>query len=127
MCGEHKEEETTTTTMTSALRRSTRRKVTLLSEAMHARAEETSHRAIANAQEVSDKEDNSTNTITDVMSNVMGTMQMASNANAQSMNAGMTAMRQEMATLLAEVQASRQALAHNAMWGQPPAAPLAPQ
>jgi hypothetical protein len=54
-------------------------------------------------------------------------MQMASNANAQSMNAGMTAMRQEMATLRAEVQASRQALANNAMWGQPPPAQPAPQ
>ena len=58
---------------------------------------------ISNAQELSDEEDDSINTITDVMSNVMGTMQMASNANAQSMNAGMTAMRQEMATLRAEV------------------------
>merc|ERR1712194_847623 len=78
---------------------------------------------IANAQELEDEEDNSITTITDVMSNVIGTMQMASNANAQSMNAGMTAMQQEMATLLAEVQASRQALAHNAIRGQPPAAP----
>merc|ERR1712194_979009 len=82
---------------------------------------------IANAQELEDKEDDSINTITDVMSNVMGTMQMASNANAQSMNAGMTAMRQEMATMRAEVQASRQALANNAMWGQPPPAQPAPQ
>ena len=82
---------------------------------------------IANAQKLSDKEDGSINTIRDAMSNVMGTMQMASNTNAQSMNAGMTAMRQEMATLHAEVQASRQALAHNAMWGQPPAGPHAPQ
>ena len=47
---------------------------------------------ISNAQKLSDEEDDSINTITDVMSNVMGTMQMASNANAQSMNAGMTAM-----------------------------------
>jgi len=82
---------------------------------------------IANAQELEDEEDDSINTITDVMSNVMGTMQMASNANAQSMNEGMTAMRQEMATLRAEVQASRQALANNAMWGQPPPAQPAPQ
>ena len=43
---------------------------------------------LANAQKLSDEEDDSINTITDVMS----TMQIASNANAQSMNAGMTAM-----------------------------------
>ena len=54
---------------------------------------------IANAQEFLDGEDDSINTITDVMS----TMQMESNVHAQSMNAGMTAMRQEMATLRAEV------------------------
>ena len=49
---------------------------------------------IANAQELSDKEDDSINTISDVMSNAMATMQMVSNANAHSMNAGMTTMRQ---------------------------------
>ena len=82
---------------------------------------------IANAQELSDEENDSINAITEVTSNVMGTMQMASNVNAQSMNAGMTAMQQEMTTLRAEVQANRQALAHNVMWRHPPAAPPAPQ
>ena len=48
---------------------------------------------IANAQELSDEEDNSINTIRNVMSNVMGTMQMASKSDAQLMNTGMTAMR----------------------------------
>ena len=81
---------------------------------------------IANAQELSDEEEDSINTITDIMSNVMGTMQMASNVNVQSMNAGMTAMRQEMATSRVESQASTQVLANNAMWTPPPAAP-APQ
>ena len=74
---------------------------------------------ILNAQELTD-EDDSVNTITDVMS----TMQMASNANAQSMNAGMTAMLQEISTLRAEVQASRQAAANNAMYAAPPATPV---
>ena len=60
------------------------------------------------------------------MSNVMGTMQMASNTNVQSMNLGMTAMRQEIATLRAKVQASKQVLASNVMWAPPPATP-APQ
>ena len=80
---------------------------------------------LTNTQELSDKYDDSINTITDVMSNVVGTMKMASNANAQSMNAGMTAMRQEMVILRAEVQARRQVLAHNTMWTLPPAAPPA--
>ena len=74
---------------------------------------------------MSDTEDDSINTIKDVMSNVIGTIQMVSNANAQSMNTGMTAMRQVMTTLQAEVQASRQALAHNTIWAPPPAAPAA--
>ena len=72
---------------------------------------------ITNAQELSGEENDSINTITDVMSNVMGTMQIASNANAQSMNAGMTAMRQDMATLPAKVHASRQALAKKTRCG----------
>ena len=70
---------------------------------------------IANTQDLSDEEDNSINTITDVTSNVMGTMQMARNANAKSMNAEMTAMRQEIDTFCTEVQAIRQALSHNTM------------
>ena len=74
---------------------------------------------IANAQELEDEEDDSINTITYVMSNVMGTMQMLSKANKQSMSVGMTTMRQEMTTLQAEVQASRQALANNARWEPP--------
>ena len=77
---------------------------------------------ILNAQELTDEdvEDDSVGTITDVMS----TMQMANNANAQTINAGMTAMLQEISTLRAEVQASRQAVANNAMYAAPPATPV---
>ena len=70
---------------------------------------------ITNVQEFVDEEDDNINTITDVTSNVMGTMQMARNANAKSMNAEMTAMRQEIDTFCTEVQAIRQALSHNTM------------
>ena len=62
---------------------------------------------IANVQVLSDKENDITNTITYVMSNVMRTMRMMSNTHAQSMNMGITAMRQNIATLRAEIQASR--------------------
>ena len=72
---------------------------------------------IANAQEFLDGEDDSINTITDVMR----TMQMVINVNVQLMNVWMTAMRQEMATLRVEIQASRQALANNTVWTSPPA------
>ena len=81
---------------------------------------------IVNAYRFSDREDASINTNTDVMSNITGTIQMASNENAQSRNTGMTAMRQEMATLRAEVQANRQTLASNTRSAPPLAAP-APQ
>ena len=64
---------------------------------------------IANSQEISDNEDNSIMTITDMMS----TMQIASNANIQSVNAGTDIMRKDIATLRAEVQASRQAIVKN--------------
>jgi hypothetical protein len=77
---------------------------------------------IENTQELLDKENDGINTFTDVMS----TMQMMSNANAQSVNAGMTAMGQQMVTLRVEVQSSRQVLVNNTMWTLPPAA-LAPQ
>jgi hypothetical protein len=65
---------------------------------------------IANVQELTDEEDDDMTQITDVMS----TFQMAANAQAQSVTDGINAMRQEMATLRAEVQAGRQALANNA-------------
>jgi hypothetical protein len=65
---------------------------------------------IANMQELTDDEDDSMKVITDIVSS----FQMASNANAQLVNDGINAMRKEMATLRADVQASRQALANNA-------------
>jgi hypothetical protein len=79
---------------------------------------------IANVQELTDDEDDSMTVITDVMSS----FQMANNVNAQSVNEGPNAMRQEMATLRVEVQASRQALANNAaiMQQQPAGAQWAP-
>ena len=51
---------------------------------------------IANAQELTDDEDTSITTITEVMS----TMQMASNTITQTVNDGINTMLQEMATLL---------------------------
>ena len=48
---------------------------------------------IMNAHKLADKEDDSINTTKDVMRNMMSTMQMASNADVQSMSAGMPAMR----------------------------------
>ena len=63
-----------------------------------------------------------------VITDVMSSFQMASNANAQSVNDGINTMRQDMATLRAEVQASRQALANNAaiMQQQPAGAQWTP-
>ena len=58
---------------------------------------------IAKKDNLSDEEDVSINTITGVMS----TMQMSSNVNARSINAGINAMRQDVATLRAVVQTSR--------------------
>ena len=74
---------------------------------------------IANTKELSDGEDNTITTITDVMN----IMQMASNTNTQSVNRGINTTRQEMVTLSAEVQASRQVMMNTNPWMQPPVAP----
>ena len=64
---------------------------------------------IAKTQELSNNQDFSVTAIMDVMS----TLQMMSNTNTQSVNTMINTIRQEIATLRTQVQASRQMMANN--------------